>query len=85
MKVKSFFYFFRNGQISRKTSSQIEQKAEEMLVEDTSSVFNRTDGSSVGRMFMGLDTSPPPPRYLTELYESPEVAEPCEYMTPVVS
>ena len=34
---------------------------------------------------MGLDTSPPPPRYLTELYESPEVAEPCEYMTPVVS
>jgi hypothetical protein len=38
-------------------------------------------------MIMGLEQSPvnPPPRYLNELYDSPEVAEPYEYMTPVVS
>ena len=65
----------------------IDEKEEaDILVEDTKSVFNRTDGSSLGRMIIGLDSNPAKsvPRFVNELYDSPELVEPSEYLTPVV-
>ena len=56
-------------------------------MEDTKSVFNRMDGSSLGRMLIGLESNPPTkpvPKFINEMYDSPEVSEPSEYMTPVV-